>query len=424
MLLAPLPANEAERLADLRALKLLDTPPEERFDRIVQLATHLFEVPIAYIALIDSDRQWFKATCGLQMTQTDRSISFCGHTILQDTPLIIPDASQDTRFQDNPLVLSEPRVRFYAGHPLTGLKGKNVGTLCLVDQKPRSLDPRKLETFRRLASLAEHELQMVDLIDVQHELLATKTALLETQQKLQRELAEAANYIQSILPPPGANGAVHTDWQFISSSQLGGDLFGYHWLDKEHLALYLLDVCGHGIGASLLSISVYSALRRQTLADTVFHDPGSVLTALNRAFPMEDHQGKFFTMWYGVYNHQTRQLRFANAGHPPALLFHPDHSHDSLAENDPVIGVLPDFPYTAHEQAIPEGSRLYLFSDGTFEVYQTRDEMLGVEGLSGLLEQAGRAGSESRVRWVVEQIQKLQGKSEFNDDFSLMEVMF
>jgi GAF domain-containing protein len=153
MLPAPTPVDETERLAELRALRILDTPPEERFDSIVRLTRHLFRAPVVYIALIDADRQWFKAQIGLTVLQTPRAISFCGHAILQDRALVIPDARLDPRFADNPLVVGEPHVRFYAGHPLSGPQGRKVGTLCLIDHEPRNFDEQQERTLRQLAAL-------------------------------------------------------------------------------------------------------------------------------------------------------------------------------------------------------------------------------------------------------------------------------
>ena len=164
MIPAPIPATEAQRLADLHALRILDTPPEERFDRIVRLAARIFDVPTAYVALIDSDRQWFKAKCGLQADSTGRDISFCGHAIVNEGPLVIPDAHRDVRFHDNPLVVNPPHVRFYAGHPLRGPAGQNVGTFCLTAPAPRNLSPAESAMLADLAALAEHELNMVELI--------------------------------------------------------------------------------------------------------------------------------------------------------------------------------------------------------------------------------------------------------------------
>src|SRR5262249_41797191 len=208
------PVDESERLADLRALNILDTPPEQRFDGIVQLAAQVFGVPIAYIAMIDSDRQWFKAKCGIGTEQTTRDESFCGHTILGSEPLIIPDAKQDSRFHDSPLVTDEPHVRFYAGHPLTGPDGHNVGTLCLASPAPRTLNPHELAVFREMARLAENELNMVDLIEVQRRLLETQKRLVESQKRLAAELAQASQYVVSLLPAK-LRGPIRTDWRFI-----------------------------------------------------------------------------------------------------------------------------------------------------------------------------------------------------------------
>ncbi len=144
MMEAPVLFHEPDRMADLRAIKLLDTPPEERFDRLVRLARHVFNVPIAYIALVDTDRQWFKASCGLNETETPRNTSFCGHAIAGDQLLIVENAQLDPRFEHNPMVTGEPFINFYAGHPLRGPNGHNIGTFCLADRKPRRLSPQEI----------------------------------------------------------------------------------------------------------------------------------------------------------------------------------------------------------------------------------------------------------------------------------------
>ncbi|MET0517262.1 MAG: GAF domain-containing protein, partial [Burkholderiaceae bacterium] len=141
---APLPADEAQRLQALRDLLILDTPPEQRFDRIVAFAAEEFEVPIALLSLVDENRQWFKASRGMSVCETARDISFCAHAILADDILMIPDARADERFADNPLVLGPPFIRFYAGAPLQVRPGLRVGTLCLIDSRPRRLDALEL----------------------------------------------------------------------------------------------------------------------------------------------------------------------------------------------------------------------------------------------------------------------------------------
>lgn len=148
------PDNEGQRLAALQSLLILDTPPEERFDQIVEFAAREFKVPIALITLLDTDRQWFKANIGLGTTcQTSRDISFCGHTILRSEIMVVPDAHLDARFHDNPLVTGYPHIRFYAGAPLVLSTGYALGSLCIIDTVPRdpaTIDLAMLSTLRHL----------------------------------------------------------------------------------------------------------------------------------------------------------------------------------------------------------------------------------------------------------------------------------
>lgn len=155
---APISADEQQRLEALRALLILDTPPEERFDRIVEFAAAEFDVPIALISLIDEKRQWFKARTGLGVCETPRDISFCGHAIHCDNVLVVPDARVDERFVDNPLVLGEPFIRFYAGAPLIMPGGQAIGTLCLIDTRVRRLDATDLSILSSLRDLAVTEM--------------------------------------------------------------------------------------------------------------------------------------------------------------------------------------------------------------------------------------------------------------------------
>lgn len=419
------PINERERLADLRATEILDTPSERRFDRVVELARRAFGVPIGYIAMIDSDRQWFKAKCGISTEQTSRDESFCGHTILQDGAMVVEDAREDDRFFDNPLVTGEPYIRFYAGQPLRGPGGHNVGTLCLADTQPRTLDENQLNILRVLAEQAEQELAMVSVISAQRELLETKNQLVAAQQKMAEEIADAAEYVRSMLPKPIGHGPVQIDFRYIASSQLGGDQLGYHWLDDDHLSFYLLDVSGHGIGPSLLGASVHAMLNSGQLGDQVMRDPARVLQALNRAFPMEQHGNRFFTIWYGVYHAASRELRYAVAGHHPAFVFEsPEHPPLRLGEPGLMIGVLPDTEYQTLAHTMPEGSWLYLFSDGLFELRNGDDAMLGLKGLADLMHDVARTSDDTRVDEVRRRLIHYQGHANFDDDFSLLELTF
>jgi diguanylate cyclase (GGDEF)-like protein len=177
MIAPEIPADEPARLASLRALNVLDTPPEERFDRITRLARRVFEVPIALVSLVDEDRQWFKSCQGLGAAETPRAVSFCGNAIHAAEPLVVPDALEDPRFRDNPLVTGEPRIRFYAGHPLSDPQGHRLGTLCIIDRRPRQLERQDLEQLRDLAALAERELAHAAMSASQQELIAERDRL-------------------------------------------------------------------------------------------------------------------------------------------------------------------------------------------------------------------------------------------------------
>jgi len=429
-MIAPLlPADETERLADLHALRILDTPAEPRFDRVVKLARHVLGTPIAYIALVDSDRQWFKAKIGLcdAMLQTSRDESFCGHAVLKEEPLIVPDALQDERFFDNPLVTGEPYIRFYAGYPLKGENGHNVATLCVADINPRDdFDAQQVQTLGHLAELAEQELNMVGVIGAQRELLETRNALVASQKQLARELAEASVYVRSFLPERkvGIDDPIRLDYQFIESSQLGGDLLGYDEIDDDHLAVWLLDVTGHGVGATLLSISVGNTLRNGTLpADP--RDPARVLEELNRAFPMHRNNNKFFTMWYGVYQRSTRQLTFAAAGHHPALLLAPGQPCRKLGSPGLMVGAVDEVDYENETVHVPEHGRLYLFSDGLYEVRGGNDDqLLGLDGVYTLFA-SDHPPETTRVQHVLDEVRAYQGAdADFLDDVSILEVEF
>lgn len=263
--------------------------------------------------------------------------------------------------------------------------------------------------------------------------------LARTMEKVERanramaaDLAEAAAYTRAVLPPP-LSGPVRADWVFEPSSQLGGDSFGYHWLDADHLAIYLLDVCGHGVGAALLSISVLNVLRSASLTETDFLSPRSVMSRLNRAFPMERQNDMYFTAWYGVYEVSSASLRFACGGHPPAILIPPESSSETirLSAEGPVLGVFAEAAFGESSVTIPRGSRLYLFSDGVYEIQIAAGnaaldggagrEMMGYSDFATLV---ARTDVKIRPAEILSEIRALQGRNELDDDFSLLEFRF
>jgi len=163
MKVADIPFNEQDRVGELHALNILDTPPEERFDRLTRLARHLFSVSTAVVSLVDIRRQWFKSHIGVVIPEISRDMSFCGHAILGDEILIVQEALEDERFHDNPMVINYPYIRFYAGCPIKGPSGNKLGTLCLYDTKPRSFDEQECALLEDLSCMVRQELIAVHL---------------------------------------------------------------------------------------------------------------------------------------------------------------------------------------------------------------------------------------------------------------------
>lgn len=250
-------------------------------------------------------------------------------------------------------------------------------------------------------------------------------ALLASQRRLADELAEAAAYVRSMLPPP-SGGRVSTTWAYTPSSTLGGDAFDTLWIDDTHLAIYILDVSGHGVGAALLSVSVLTMLRTGTLPGVDVRDPDAVLRELNAAFPMEGQNGMYFTMWYGVYDASTGTLSYASAGHPPALHITPGAPPQWLGEAGLPVGFFPDASYPVGRCSVAPDDRLYLYSDGAYEILQPHGERVGLEAFSHLVAKAvcrEHPGLSVPER-VFAAVQDRGARSTLADDFSLLEVRF
>ena len=267
--------------------------------------------------------------------------------------------------------------------------------------------------------------------------------LKKQKQYLENELAEAASYVQSLLPQDTDKPPVKIQTRFLPSQQLGGDCFDFYWLDPDYLVMYLLDVSGHGLGAALLSTSVLNVLRSQSLPGTNFYRPDKVLESLNNMFQMTAQNEKYFTIWYGVYNRVNRQLMYASAGHPPAVLL----SQSSEAAVAPVmngdapsetallrtpgmpIGMMPDTTYTWKRCSIPDNSYLYIFSDGVYEVPETATsetgEILGLEGFINHIVKCPRPGQlDELISCATTQAIDTDDNASLPDDLSLLEINF
>ena len=276
--------------------------------------------------------------------------------------------------------------------------------------------------YSRAALTAEEKLEQ------EHQ--KTNAALIERNQAfmiLNQELAEAAEYVKTVLPQPITEGAIRIDWRFVPSTSLGGDAFGYHWLDADHFAIYLIDVSGHGVGAALLSVSVINVLRSQSLPDADFKDPEQVLGALNIAFPGEENNDMFFTIWYGVYKKSTRELTYASGGHPPAILLGQtpkgDYQATQLRTPNYVIGGMSEGTFQKKECLVGERNTLYIFSDGVYEVEKSDGSMWQFQEFADFMSNV-KADGQSILDRLYNHAKSLGNSENFEDDFTIVEVAF
>ena len=249
----------------------------------------------------------------------------------------------------------------------------------------------------------------------------------EQKHLLEAELAEAAEYVSSILPEPLSHPALNIDVRFIPSRQLGGDSFDYFWLDSEHIAFYLLDVAGHGLRASLPSLSVINLLRSRGLSNVNYYQPNEVLQGLNQVFQMSERNDKYFTIWYGIYNYRQRKLVYSCAGHPPAILFTPlnknNFKESRLKTAGVPIGMFPDLKYVNASCKISPSSSLYIFSDGIYEVERKNGFSWGLEQLINLLQKYQQNPIQS-LDQLLQYIRTWHPNFQFEDDLSIMQIDF
>lgn len=191
-----MPTPDSARVAALEKYAILDTEPEQAFDDLTLLASYICKTPIALISLVDQDRQWFKSKVGLSVSETPREVAFCSTAIQQSDVMVVPDTLQDARFRDNPLVVSEPRIRFYAGAPLINEEGYALGTLCVVDRKPREFGPDQVEALQALSRLVLAQLEFRRNLILLKEALTDRT---QAEHERERELVKVQQTLTRVL---------------------------------------------------------------------------------------------------------------------------------------------------------------------------------------------------------------------------------
>ncbi|WP_422374208.1 PP2C family protein-serine/threonine phosphatase [Roseibium sp.] len=284
---------------------------------------------------------------------------------------------------------------------------------------------KELEDLR-----AEHEdLKLLYEATIEHgeaveDQLAEYNILLQrTQERLESELRDAGNYVHSILPHKRP-AAPQADWLLVPSTELGGDSFGYHDLDDDHFVIYLIDVCGHGVGAALLSVAIINVLRANALAGADFRNPSDVLAKLNNAFPMERQNNMFFTIWYGVFERSSDILSYASGGHPAAIHLRPAGDQlevTSLGTPDGmVIGAMEDMPFDGGTYQMQPGDKLLVISDGTYEI----EDETGATLTWAQLADKARSCEAPIPQAIYDWLSGFQKDAPLPDDFSMMEFTF
>ena len=280
------------------------------------------------------------------------------------------------------------------------------------DYLPKNFDPSILRA-RISACLEKHRLYKQQRLYVQ--------ALLESRTALEKELADAGTFVVGLIPNP-LEGTIQSAIKMRPSSMLGGDFASCQYLDETHISMYLLDVAGHGVKSALLAVSISNTLRTQALPATDFQNPERVLFALNNNYQNCDVEPVFFTIWYGVYNTETRLLTFSNGGSPPACLISKG-SIDQLSTGEILLGAVPDAVFPSQSITIKANDRLFLFSDGLYEITKPNDSMVGLDGLLPLL-LADSGVPAFDVENIISMTLSIAHRDKFDDDVCLLEMKF
>jgi len=374
MTAAPLPEHESQRLQALRALEILDTLPEQAYDDITCIASEICDTPVALVSLIDEERQWFKSRRGIEVTETARDVAFCAHAILEpDRLLVIEDAKQDPRFTDSPLVAGKDGVRFYAGAPLVTGDGHALGTLCVIDRRPRALTESQLDSLRALSRQIVAQLELrraVKTLERSRDELARLCELLENQAEvLDRDLQRAEIIQRSLLPrqaPKVPGFCVQTLYR--PGRHIGGDLFDVVRLSDRYLVLVVADAVGHGVSAAMLSVLFKLRLDMIDEGGRPYR-PSEALARVNAAMLASPAPpGMFVTATYALLDIEQHEVVIASAGHPPVIGVLADGTVDQLTKTGPALGLYENAEYGEHRSVLGRNDRLLFYTDGMFDL--------------------------------------------------------
>jgi sigma-B regulation protein RsbU (phosphoserine phosphatase) len=369
-------AGEAARMAAVRRYDILDTPPDGAFDRIAAVAAQLFDVPIAIVSIVDTDRIWFKAHHGLEgVTEIGRDPGLCASAVLGHEPWVVVDAGTDPRTLANPLVAGEFGLRFYVGAPLTTSDGHNLGTLCVLDRKPREVTTSETRILADLASL------VIDQLELR---LSARRAVALAEAHLERTQDLAVALQQSLLPPALPNIPsidLAASFKPASRYQVGGDFYDIFPIDGQTWGMSIGDVCGKGPEAAGRTSCARYSMRAAAIHET---EPSRVLAVVNKALLVDAEPlvvAPFVTALFLRLQAHDRgaTVAFAAAGHPLPTLLRADGTVEQVGKPGTLLGVLPQVSATDTTVELRPGDTMVLITDGVLDSGRPRLEESGFE---------------------------------------------
>jgi len=405
MLIPPIPENEARRLEALYQLDILDTRHEEAYDRLVDWAARICDTPIALISLVDSKRQWFKAAKGIDACETQRDVSFCAHAILQGKVFIVPDALEDERFANNPLVTGEPKIRFYAGIPLQHPNGETVGTLCVIDQRPKQLSQRQIDD---LSSLADHA-NMLLAMRVANKTLTKYQSMLEDERDLMAEL------MKQMMRPEELDSSAIEYW-VQPTEMMGGDLVCASRSPHDKYYVLLADSTGHGLPAviNLLPINqIFHTMVSKSLPLAL------IIEEMNKTIKQQSPIDRFVAAVALCFDHYNSTVEVWNGGMPDALFISDDGKiQHRFKSTDMALGVnnVTYRPRTLIHQWDGTG-QIFICSDGLFDACDGEANRMGMLAIETELVNSAKAERFTQVKQSV--LKHLGGRSA-DDDISVV----
>lgn len=407
---------EAERLAAVRRYDILDTPPDGAFDRICALAARIFDVPIATVTIVDEDRVWFKACAGLDVVQMPRVPGLCASAILQEDAYVISDGLTDPRVASNELIHGEMGVRFYAAAPITTSEGYRLGTVNVIDVKPRAVTEQEMQTLRDLAAIVmdELELRLATMRELRRERDARNQAL--EQQRYAERLTRTLQ--RSLSPPtlpyvPGLQIAVH--YQPFSDAEVGGDFYDLFTLEADRWGFFLGDVCGKGPAAASVT-----SLARYTLRTAAMHNqnPAAVLRDLNTALLMQDAQDMCTAVYGDIDTSRSDPtVTLAVAGHPPPLVLRDGRTVEAVQTRGTMLGAFRDVTFNSCQIDLQPGDAVVLYSDGLLDIGLDRAR-IDEEWLAQLLCSASSTAADQIIDRVIDKLKRLE--QPLRDDVAIM----